>query len=130
MTAPVTIGLFEGYGGLTMAVEEVFGAELVAYSEFEPPSPKNPRPTQAAARLLAYRWPDVPNLGDVTTVDWGVVADELVGAARTRFVILAGGFPCQDLSLAGLRATPATRPRRTGRSGRLRRTPTAMAITR
>lgn len=87
-------GLFEGYGGLSMAVAEVLGAELAWYSEHEPPTKSNPKPTQAAARLLAYRHPSVPNLGDITAIDW---------AAVTPVDVLTGGFPCQDVSLAGKR---------------------------
>lgn len=82
-----------------MAVEDVLGAELVAYSEYEPSSKSNPKPTQAAARLLAYRRPGVPNLGDIAAIDWAAVAATL---DRSRALIVTGGFPCQDLSLAGI----------------------------
>jgi DNA (cytosine-5)-methyltransferase 1 len=74
--------LFAGYGGLGMAVEEVFGAELAWVSEWEP----------APSKILAHHWPDVPNYGDVTKIDWANI--EPVD-------IISGGFPCQDLSLAG-----------------------------
>ncbi|MDM2321059.1 DNA cytosine methyltransferase [Mycobacteroides abscessus] len=40
-------------------------------------------------------WPGVPNLGDITAVDWSAV--EPVD-------VLCGGFPCQDVSAAGRRA--------------------------
>jgi len=106
MTRPATIGLFEGVSALSLAVEEVFDAELIAYSEHEPATEKNPRPTQAAARLLAYRRPGIPNLGDITQIDWSAVDLD-----PDRMLILTGGFPCQDLSLAGLGAglRPGTR---------------------
>lgn len=65
-----------------MAVREALGGELVWYSEIEP----------AAIRVLQHHHPDVPNLGDITAVDWDTV--EPVD-------ILAGGFPCQDVSAAG-----------------------------
>jgi DNA (cytosine-5)-methyltransferase 1 len=74
--------LFAGYGGLGMAVEEVFGAELAWVSEWEP----------APSKILAHHWPDVPNYGDITKIDW---------AAIEPVDIISGGFPCQDLSLAG-----------------------------
>jgi DNA (cytosine-5)-methyltransferase 1 len=48
-----------------------------------------------ACRVLAKHWPHVPNLGDITTVDWGTV--EPVD-------VVCGGYPCQPFSLAGVRA--------------------------
>lgn len=45
--------------------------------------------------MLARHWPDIPNYRDVTTVDW---------AAVEPVDIITGGFPCQDVSLAGRRA--------------------------
>lgn len=77
--------LFSGAGGLDLAVEAVFGGRTVWHCELDP----------AAAKVLAYRWPDVPNLGDITAVDWSDV--EPVD-------VLCGGFPCQDVSSAGRRA--------------------------
>lgn len=84
--------LFSGVGGLDMAVEAFFEAETVWHCEVD----------QEPSKVLAARWPGVPNLGDITTVDWSSV--EPVD-------ILCGGFPCQDLSLAGRRKgiRPGTR---------------------
>ena len=45
--------------------------------------------------FLAAHWPDTPNIGDITAVDWTQI--EPVD-------VLCGGFPCQDVSSAGLRA--------------------------
>lgn len=73
-----------GYGGLGLAVEEVFGAELKWYSEFD----------AAPSKVMAHHWPGVPNHGDMTSIDWSTVE-----AAD----ILSGGTPCQDLSAAGRR---------------------------
>ena len=78
-------GLFAGYGGLDMAVAEVFGAEPAWFSEID----------DAPSKVLAHHWPAVPNLGDITQIDWDTV--EPVD-------ILGGGFPCQDVSAAGKRA--------------------------
>ena len=77
--------LFTGYGGLDLAVEEAFEAETIWVSDVDP----------GANRIIAHRYPGVPNLGDVTTIDWSGVQ---------RPDILSGGSPCQDLSTAGARA--------------------------
>ena len=77
--------LFTGYGGLDLAVEEVFEAETIWTSDVDP----------GANRIIAHRYPGIPNLGDITTIDWSGVR---------RPDILSGGSPCQDLSTAGARA--------------------------
>jgi site-specific DNA-cytosine methylase len=79
-------GLCFGYGGLDMAVQQVIpAAELAWYSEID----------KGANKIAAHRFPGVPNVGDMTKVDWSTV--EPVD-------ILTGGTPCQDLSHAGKRA--------------------------
>ena len=85
-------GLFEGYGGLTSAVRSVLGGELIWYSEIDP----------AANKVLAHHHPNVPNVGDVATVEW---------LTLPRPTVLSLGFPCQDISSAGLRRgmSPDTR---------------------
>lgn len=77
--------LFSGYGGLDLAVSEVLGAEVAWHCEWE----------DAPSAILEKHFPGVPNYKDVTKVDFTKV--EPVD-------ILTGGFPCQDLSLAGKRA--------------------------
>lgn len=51
-----------------------------------------------AGEVLAHHWPDVPNLGDMTTIAARVESSE-IGAPD----ILVGGTPCQAFSVAGLR---------------------------
>ncbi len=90
---PLKVGsLFSGYGGLDLAVEHVFGARTIWFSEINEP----------VARVFSHHWPDAPNLGDITVVDWRTV--EPVD-------ILCGGFPCQDVSTVGKMAglAPGTR---------------------
>lgn len=77
--------LFAGYGGLDLAVNAYFGATTAWFSESDP----------APSRILAHHWPDVPNHGDITRIDWTAVEP---------IDILCGGFPCQDVSAAGRRA--------------------------
>lgn len=96
--APRIVSLFSGYGGLEMGIQSVVGGDVIAHVEFD----------DAPSRILAHRYPGVPNLGDITTVDWAGFLKEhpelgdLLGTYRPG-LILCGGFPCQDVSLAGLR---------------------------
>lgn len=91
-------GLFEGYGGLSRGLLDVTGGQLVGYAEYEPPTKKILKPSQGPARLMKYRYPGLTNYGDVTKIDWARVK------AETRPNMACGGFPCQDVSHAGLRA--------------------------
>ena len=50
-----------------------------------------------ASRVLATRFPEVPNLGDMTKLQ------ENETYRNSRFDWLVGGTPCQDFSIAGLR---------------------------
>lgn len=80
---PLTAGsLCSGYGGLDLAVMAVTGARLAWWAETD----------RYAAAVLKHHWPGVPNLGDVTFLDWAKVPPvDLVSA----------GWPCQDISYAG-----------------------------
>lgn len=79
----VTLGsLFTGAGQLDAAVAERYGAEVSWVSDVMP----------GANQVIAHRFPGVPNLGDITKVDWQSV--EPVD-------IICGGSPCQDISGAG-----------------------------
>ena len=78
------ISLFSGVEAATLAWETL-GWEPVAFCEKE----------EFPSAVLAERFPDVPNLGDITKVDWS----EYRGAAD----VAIGGFPCQSYSIAGLR---------------------------
>lgn len=52
--------LFSGYGGLEMAVRAVMGGDVAWVSDNDP----------GACKILAHRYPDAPNLGDITKVKW------------------------------------------------------------
>ena len=82
MSAPRLGSLFSGYGGLERAVNGHYGSTTAWVSDID----------KGACKILAHRYPGVPNLGDITTVDWSQV--EPVD-------ILTGGSPCQDLRHAG-----------------------------
>ena len=78
------ISLFSGVEAATLAWEPL-GWEAVAFAEIEP----------FPSAVLAHRWPDIPNLGDVTQVDWR--------AYRGAVDLVVGGSPCQAFSVAGKR---------------------------
>ena len=80
---PLTAGsLCSGYGGLDLAVMAVTGARLAWVAETD----------RHAAAILAQHWPGVPNLGDITALDW---------AAVPPVNLVSAGWPCQDISYAG-----------------------------
>ena len=75
---------FSGVGGLDLGFEKA-GIKTVSVCEIDP----------YASSVLAERFPGAPNLGSITEVE----ANEIPEAD-----IWSGGFPCQDLSVAGKRA--------------------------
>lgn len=81
----MTVGsLFSGIGGLDLGLERA-GMDVIWQSEIDP----------YACAVLRKHWSEVPNLGDITAIDWS-------GVGRPDLV--CGGFPCQDVSVAGKRA--------------------------
>ena len=64
------------------------GWEAVAFSEIEP----------FPCAVLAHHYPDVPNLGDMTTIARRVLTGEAAAPD-----VFCGGTPCQAFSVAGLR---------------------------
>ena len=93
------LSLFSGIECLSVAVEGL-GWEPVAFSEIE----------KAPCRLLAEKYPDVPNLGDIRNIRYDRERDELTNGTtaiplRGKGIdVVAGGFPCQSVSVAGKRA--------------------------
>jgi DNA (cytosine-5)-methyltransferase 1 len=77
--------LCAGYGGLGMAVEELTGDKVAYVAEVD----------EAASKILAVRYPDAPNIGDITKYDW----TQLIGKVDK----VTAGTPCQDISNAGPR---------------------------
>lgn len=85
MNGSIRIGsLCTGYGGLDMAVAAVFGGKLAWCADND----------RHVTMLLAARYAAVPNLGDITVLDWARVEPT---------AIICAGFPCQDISNAGPR---------------------------
>jgi DNA (cytosine-5)-methyltransferase 1 len=83
------VSLFAGVGGFDLGLERS-GHTCVGQVEID----------KHAQSVLTRHWPDVPKHDDVTTaIDW---ADEIGLTGNVDLV--AGGFPCQDVSVAGRRA--------------------------
>jgi DNA (cytosine-5)-methyltransferase 1 len=75
------LDLFSGIGGFSLGLERA-GMRTVAFCEVD----------EWCCGILRKHWPDTPILGDVRAAEFPP-AD-----------IICGGFPCQDISLAGRRA--------------------------
>ena len=115
MTKPRFLSVFSGVGGFDLGLERA-GWECAGQVEID----------GYCRRVLARHWPDVPRWDDVRTVTADAVSREhrrellrerrepggagLAGGAAggalapDRIDLLCGGFPCQDLSVAGRRA--------------------------
>ncbi|EQB7864037.1 Dam family site-specific DNA-(adenine-N6)-methyltransferase [Escherichia coli] len=83
------------YGSVCSGIEaaslawEPLGFKPLWLSEIEP----------FPCAVLRHRWPSVPNLGDMT-----LLADQVRKGIVPTPDVLVGGTPCQDFSIAGLRA--------------------------
>jgi DNA (cytosine-5)-methyltransferase 1 len=73
------ISLFAGIGGFDLGLERTGGFETVAVAELD----------GYASRILALRFPDAANVGDVTKAEYPDAE------------VICAGFPCQDISYAG-----------------------------
>lgn len=77
------LDLFSGIGGFSLGLERTGGFETVAFCEIEP----------FPQKVLRKHWPDVPIYEDVKELD----GEQFKGSVD----VITGGFPCQDLSVAG-----------------------------
>lgn len=81
VSAPLSFGsLFSGIGGLDLGLERA-GMKCAWQVEID----------SYCQRVLSKHWPDVPKFDDVRTF------------TPTAVDVVAGGFPCQDVSVAGLK---------------------------
>lgn len=74
------LDLFSGIGGFSLGLERTGGFETAAFCEIDP----------FCQGVLAAHWPEVPIHDDVATI-------EHIGPVD----VVTGGFPCQDVSVAG-----------------------------
>ena len=84
------VSLFAGVGGFDLALQRN-GVEVVASVEID----------KKAQEVLRRRFPNSTIFGDITEV----TGEQLISAGfNPDNGIITGGFPCQDLSVAGKRA--------------------------
>lgn len=78
------VSLFSGIEAATVAWEPL-GWEPACFAEFD----------EFPSAVLAERYPEVPNIGDVTKMNWKKY--------RGKVDLVVGGSPCQSFSIAGKR---------------------------
>lgn len=81
------VSLFSGIEAASVAAEPL-GWEPVCFCEVD----------EFPSAVLAHHYPEVPNLGDITKVDWKEVI-----AKHGPVDLVVGGSPCQSFSIAGKR---------------------------
>lgn len=80
------LDLFSGIGGFSLGLERSGGFKTVAFCEIDP----------FCRRVLAKHWPEVPQYDDIRTLTAERLAADGIGVDA-----ICGGFPCQDISVAG-----------------------------
>lgn len=80
------LDLFSGIGGFSLGLKRTGGFDTVAFCEIE----DFPR------RVLAKHWPEVPIYEDVRTLTADTLRRDGIAVD-----VITGGFPCQDISIAG-----------------------------
>lgn len=83
------LDLFSGIGGFSLGLERA-GMETVAFCEIDP----------HARAVLNKHWPRVRTYDDVCKL----TADRLASDGIGPIDVITGGFPCQDVSVAGKQA--------------------------
>ena len=79
--------IFSGIGGFSLGLEKA-GMQTIAFCEIN----------QFCQKVLRKHWQSVPIFSDVTVIDKKDLK------ALPRIDVIAGGFPCQDISIAGKQA--------------------------
>jgi len=80
------LDLFSGIGGFSLGLERTGGFKTVAFVEIDP----------FCRAVLAKHWPKVPCYDDVRTLTAERLATDGIAVD-----VICGGFPCQDISVAG-----------------------------
>lgn len=78
------LDIFSGIGGFSIGLEAI-GMQTVAFCEISP----------FCRKILTRHWPSVPIFPDITIIH----KEDL--KTLPKIDVIAGGFPCQDISVAG-----------------------------
>jgi DNA (cytosine-5)-methyltransferase 1 len=84
-----TLDLFSGIGGFSLGLERTGAFRTVAFCEIDP----------FCRKVLSKHWPEVRQYEDVRGL-----SGETLAADGISVDVICGGFPCQDISLAGKQA--------------------------
>jgi DNA (cytosine-5)-methyltransferase 1 len=79
------LDLFSGIGAFSLGLERA-GMNTVAFCEIDP----------FCRAVLSKHWPDIPIYTDVRKLNWGRLHADGIAVD-----VICGGWPCQDLSVAG-----------------------------
>jgi DNA (cytosine-5)-methyltransferase 1 len=80
------LDLFSGIGGFSLGLERTGGFETAAFCEVD----------KKAQLVLKKHWPDVPIYDDVQELNAERLREDGINPT-----VICGGFPCQDISIAG-----------------------------
>ena len=80
------LDLFSGIGGFSLGLQNTGGFETVAFCEIEP----------YCHRVLNKHWKDVPIYNDIKELTYDTLQADGIEPD-----VITGGFPCQDISVAG-----------------------------
>src|SRR5579872_143794 len=80
------VDLFSGIGGFTLGLERTGGFTTVLFCETDP----------YCQAILKRRWPTIPIHHDIRTLTY-----DHIQPLTPRLDLICGGFPCQDISIAG-----------------------------
>ena len=83
MTKLRVLDLFSGIGGFSLGFEKTGKFETLAFCEID----KN------CHKVLKKHWPEIPIYPDITILDGKLF--------KNKVDVICGGFPCQDVSVAG-----------------------------
>lgn len=110
------LDLFSGIGGFSLGLEKTGGFETVAFCEID----------SYCQQVLKKHWPETPIYSDVSRLYYrnntlfavGKDTDEKYKILeKTSVDVICGGFPCQDISVAGKKKGLIDEEGKTTRSG-------------